>query len=147
MGGGVGRLVDRIKDLGYRLVTSEPLLKELADVLGRPKIQRRVRLTERQIARALRALRRVAKVVPGRYEVDLVPTDVKDNPVVACALEGQADYIVTEDADDLLPLKAIRVSGYRVIQIVRPEDFIEHLLAARRLRAGPRPRGRRHPPP
>ena len=31
-----------------------------------------------------------AVVVPGRYRVDLVSTDPKDNPVLACTIEGMA---------------------------------------------------------
>lgn len=73
-------------------------------------------------------LRRTALVVPGHYEdLDKVPTDLKDNIVVACALEAEADYIVTDDRRDLLPLKVIRCSGYRPVQIVSPLAFLRLL--------------------
>ena len=57
----------------------------------------------------------------------MVPTDAKDNKVVACALEGEAGYLVTDDRRDLLPLKAVRVGGHRVIQIVAPGAFLRRL--------------------
>jgi predicted nucleic acid-binding protein len=73
-------------------------------------------------------LRHSAVVVPGHYEgLDKVPSDVKDNIVVACALEGEADYIVTDDRRDLLPLKVIRCSGYHPVQIVSPLAFLRLL--------------------
>jgi len=73
-------------------------------------------------------LRYVALVVPGHYQdLDKVPSDLKDNIVVACALEAEADYIVTDDRRDLLPLKVIRCSGYRPVQIVSPPAFLRLL--------------------
>ncbi len=73
-------------------------------------------------------LRRIAVVAPGRYQhLDKVPTDVKDNMVVACALEAGAQYIVTDDRRDLLPLKVIRCPGFEPVQIVRPSAFLRLL--------------------
>ncbi len=68
---------------------------------------------------AILAVRGMGRTVPGLYAVELVPTDPRDNPVVAAALEGSADYIVSDDRRDLLPLKAIRLSGHHVIQVAR----------------------------
>jgi predicted nucleic acid-binding protein len=88
--------------------------------------------TDAELVRAVRRIRGKADVVPGHYGVNLVPTDAKDNPIVAAALEGQAGYIVTDDRQDLLPLKVIRLAGHQIIQIVRPTDFMRHVLRLRR---------------
>lgn len=48
--------------------------------------------------------------------------------LVAAALEGDADYLVTDDRHDLLPLKVIRVSGYRPVQLVAPGPFVKYVL-------------------
>ena len=68
-----------------------------------------------------------AVVVPGRYQVDLFSTDPKDNPVLACAIEGLADYVVTDDRRDLLPLKVVRLAGHAAIQIVSAAGFLRIL--------------------
>jgi predicted nucleic acid-binding protein len=100
IGGSSIELLAALRDGFYRLVTSEALLAELADV-----------------------------VVQGVYtDVNLVPRDAKDNPVVACALEGEAEYIVTDDRRDLLVLKAVRVAGHRVVQIVGLRPFLRQIL-------------------
>jgi hypothetical protein len=50
-----------------------------------------------------------------------VTRDPKDNPVVACAVEGRAGYIVSGDLD-LLDL-----GEHRGIQVVTPRRFLELL--------------------
>jgi putative PIN family toxin of toxin-antitoxin system len=112
----------------FVLVTSAEILAELGDVLQRPAFRRHVEFTDFEIMRAIRGLRRVAQMVPGAYvELKAVPTDPDDNLVVACALEGGADYLVTDDRRDLLPLKAIRVPGHHVVQVVTPRGFLRVL--------------------
>lgn len=51
-----------------------------------------------------------------------VADDPKDNPVLACALEGHADFVVTDDRKHLLPLK-----HYHGIQIVSMPLFLRTL--------------------
>ena len=112
----------------FHLVTSAEILGELGDVLQRPTFKRHVEFTDFEIMRAVRGLRGVAQFVPGAYvELMAVPTDPDDNMVVACALEGGAGYLVTDDRRDLLPLKAIRVSGHHVVQVVTPRGFLRVL--------------------
>jgi len=112
----------------FKLVTSTEILAELGDVLQRPAFQRHVEFSDFEIMRAIRGLRRVAQFVPGAYlELRAVPTDPDDNLVVACALEGGANYIVTDDRRDLLPLKVIRVGGYHPVQVVSPRGFLRLL--------------------
>ena len=74
------------------------------------------------------ALLEAAEVSSGRYQVDMVPTDARDNHIVSTALEGGADYIVTEDARDLLSLKVIKVRGFPPIQVVDASSFVRQLL-------------------
>ena len=114
----------------FALVTSTEILAELGDVLQRPAFRRHVEFSDFEIMRAIRGLRRVAQLVPGAYvelKLKTVPTDPDDNMVVACALEGEADYLVTDDRRDLLPLKVVRVSGHRPVQVVTPRGFLRIL--------------------
>jgi predicted nucleic acid-binding protein len=58
-----------------------------------------------------------AVVVAGAFkEVDKVPDDAKDKPLVEAALEGAAEAIVSDDVD-LLSLKVVKVRGFRPVQM------------------------------
>jgi putative PIN family toxin of toxin-antitoxin system len=126
--GASGGLVRALQKDAFHLVTSEPLLEELRRTFYRPEVQRIAPLRPLlpdEIEENIASVRAIATlVVPGRYEVDLVSTDPKDNPVLACAIEGQADYVVSDDRRDLLPLKVVRLAGHAAIQIVSAAGFL-----------------------
>jgi predicted nucleic acid-binding protein len=61
----------------------------------------------------------------------MVPTDARDNHIVATALEGGADTIVTEDTRDLLSLKVVKVRGFPTVRIVDARTFLLQLQARR----------------
>jgi putative PIN family toxin of toxin-antitoxin system len=103
------------------LITSLYLLQELAHVLSRPRIAERLRLSEDEIATLLAAFLDRAEVTPGALQLPGVTRDPKDDPVVACAVEGKADYIVSGDQDLLV------LDEYEGIHIVSPRQFVEIL--------------------
>ena len=126
--GGAGRLLRALAEGQFVLVTSESILYEVATILSEPRVQRYGPFSRDEIRLRVDLLRRIGVLVPGEFDVSLVPTDAKDNPIAACALEGGAQYIVTDDRRDLLPLKVIRVAGHRPVQIVAPQSFLKDVL-------------------
>lgn len=126
-GGTTGGVLDLFAEGAFLLITSEPLIAEFGATLRKPRVQRNAPFTRTEIDRAVRALRGAAEVVRGDFDVDLVPGDPRDNPVVACALEAGAELIVTDDRKHLLPLKAIRVSGFRTVQVANVPAFLRLL--------------------
>jgi len=71
-----------------------------------------------ELAAAFEAvLRDVALLVPGAVRVEAVPGDADDNHVVACAMEGRAEFIVSGD-------EHLRSLGqYQSVRIVSPAQF------------------------
>jgi putative PIN family toxin of toxin-antitoxin system len=87
-----------------RLVFSEATLAEAADVLTRPKLQRKFRtLTEERVRAFLEHARAVAHLVPEVPPYFTLPRDPKDEMYVNLVLAAGATYLVTGD-NDLLDL-------------------------------------------
>jgi len=63
----------------------------------------------------------VAVLTPGELAVEAVADDPADDLVLACALEGNADFIISGDKH-LLNLR-----NYQGIQMVTPAEFLESL--------------------
>jgi putative PIN family toxin of toxin-antitoxin system len=104
-----------------RLLVSHQTIAELDEVLRRPKFERYV--SEQRRLEFLAALLREAEVVE---VVDVVTDcrDPKDNQFLELALSGQADHIVTGDADLLV------LHPFRGIDIVSPKSFLDIVQAA-----------------
>lgn len=65
---------------------------------------------------------KVAVLTPGNLSVKAIPDDPADGMVLACALEGQADFIVSGD-HHLTDLK-----NYQGIKIVDPVTFLSFII-------------------
>ena len=107
----------------FTLVTSLYLVEELAHVLTYPRIAKRLRLDEEELATILDALLSKAEVTPGQLRLPGVTRDPKDDAVVACAKEGAADCILSGDQDLLV------LGEYEGIRVVTPRQFVEILAS------------------
>lgn len=107
----------------YVLVISTYLVQEMMHVLSYPRIQARLRLSAEERDAILAALLAHAEVTPGQLALPGVTRDPKDDAVVACAVEGSADLIVSGD-QDLLAL-----GDYRGIRVVTPAQFVKVLAS------------------
>ena len=82
---------------GLEVVACPALLAEVEDVLGRPRILKRIEPATSQAY--LATLRRIAEMVPDPAAVESTTRDVDDDYLVALARENGADYIVSGDKD------------------------------------------------
>jgi putative PIN family toxin of toxin-antitoxin system len=113
----VRRLVEDLWINGDVVMVSSPgLIAELEDVLTRDYIRALIRPEEGKAM--LDAIRATAEILPPLDEVPAYTRDPKDDKFVACAITGQASYIVTLDKDIL----ALEKLGD--LQIVTPYDFV-----------------------
>jgi putative PIN family toxin of toxin-antitoxin system len=100
-----------------QMVTAPELAKELEDVLKRDTIQALVQPQEGQAL--LDAIDLKAEILPPLGRVPPYTRDPKGDKFVACALAGDAGYVVTVDKD-ILFLGAL--SG---VDMVTPKEFVE----------------------
>ena len=114
-----GRVLAAVKREGITLVTSEFQIAELRDVLARERLQPYIRAEEANDL--LYHLKAVGMVMADLPEVNVSP-DSKDNPILATAVAGEADLIVSGDKGDMLALG--NVEG---IPIVTARDAIGRL--------------------
>jgi putative PIN family toxin of toxin-antitoxin system len=83
-----------------QVVTAPELVAELTEVLQRPKILAYIQPQEAQII--LETIRRKAELLPPLGTVPPYTRDPKDDKFVACAIIGNAQYLVSVDEDILV---------------------------------------------
>ena len=96
-----GNIIQAWQQAKYELVTSQPILDEIKQVLTYPKIQKRIRWNETKIEQYILLIKLLSNfvILP---ETDLVQADVrdlKDKPILATLVHSQGDYLVTGDQD------------------------------------------------
>lgn len=105
----------------FILAVSGEILEELGRVLRYRRIADRYDLSE-PIIQDFEAFVQAATVcVPGLYSARRIEADPSDDKFLACALESDADFVVSEDAH-LRDLK-----HYQGIQIISLEQFSDQL--------------------
>ena len=88
----------------FELLTSKAQLAEIADVVARPRLQRFIDADESAAIIANIGAR--ALVLEAPPSVDLSP-DPGDNPILAAAIAGEADLIVSGDKKHMLSLDVV----------------------------------------
>ncbi len=115
------KILDLARNAVFEVVTSVSINHEILNVLHRDYIYNKYNLTEEIIDDIAAFLNEGTLLTEDRFAISKVRKDPEDNKFVACALEGDADYVVSGD-DDLLSLK-----HYRGIQIVNVRGFLKVL--------------------
>ncbi len=100
------------------LCFSPQIILEIAETLIEPRLVKLHGDNKEDVLAFSRALADVAIITPGIFEVNVVAADPDDNKILACAVEGKADFIVSGDhhLTDLV--------SFEGISIVNPDNFL-----------------------
>jgi putative PIN family toxin of toxin-antitoxin system len=108
----------------FALVTSEPMLAELSDVLARPRIVRRYGVRPDEVAALLALIREQAEVVAVTGTLALC-RDPKDDIVLETAVVGGADTLVTRDDDLKGESDLVRALSERGVAVLSVQRFLD----------------------
>jgi len=111
--GTLGGLWQPFHEGKYGIILSKFIVSETAR-----KLRDKFRWEEAELQHALRTIVRKAEIVEPKAVPRVVPDDSDDDHIAACALEGQADLIVSGDRH------LSKLGSYAGIPIVRPVDFL-----------------------
>jgi putative PIN family toxin of toxin-antitoxin system len=118
-----GRLLDDFVD-DYELVFSPAIIREILEVLHRPRLRAKFpHITQLDIARVIALFEQATVVEP--KDMPSVSRDPADDKFLTCSKLARAEYLVTEDKD-LLVLEV-----YEESHICQPTEFIKLLSAPR----------------
>lgn len=114
------QILDRWLDRQFELVVSEHIIDELERTLNKPYFQKH--LTSNATAAFIDLLQSKATIISIITKVKGIATHPEDDLVIAAAVSGKADYLVTGDG----PLLR-KVSNYKGVALITPKDFLEVL--------------------
>ncbi|MHB8595447.1 MAG: putative toxin-antitoxin system toxin component, PIN family [Ktedonobacteraceae bacterium] len=103
----------------FELIVSEYTLTEVKNTLKDPYFADR--LKSHEIGTYIAGIRKDATLIPIRTHVNGVASHPQDDLVIATAIDGKADFIVTRDNG------LLHVEKYQGVQIIDPYTFF-HLI-------------------
>lgn len=107
------KIWDLAEQKQFRLFTSAFILSELERNLLRLGCDRS------QTAILVQRLKELASLVTPTQTISAVPQHIADNRILECALEAQADILVTGNLKHIRPL-----ASYQGISILTPREFV-----------------------
>ncbi|MBM3254308.1 MAG: putative toxin-antitoxin system toxin component, PIN family [Candidatus Omnitrophica bacterium] len=112
------RIWKALRDEKFTLVLSPLMFEEIAMVLSRPKFHNLISDEERKEVTIF--LESSAEFIIPKKSISIC-RDPEDNQILACALEGGANFIITGDKD------LLSLNPFKNISIISPKDFINYL--------------------
>lgn len=116
----LSRIIDHWEQGHFVYVASPAILAELKAVVERPRLQRAMSADPQAL---IDVIEQDADFVSGELVLTGICRDPKDDIFIACAVEGQADYLVSGD-NDLLDL-----DYYQDVKMISPRLFLQILDA------------------
>jgi len=110
------------------VIISSEILKEIGQVVFRPKIKKISFWTEKERYQFIEDLARICIVIPGSLKLKQAVKHTQDHKFLVAAIEGKADYIVSGDYH----LRNLGI--YKGIKIVSANEFFQILENKRRTR-------------
>lgn len=115
--GNSNKIIQIWKEGKFSLITSSELLTEFIETLKNFKIQ----LPENIIKGWIELIVRNSSIVEPVDKLNIVKGDPKDNMFLEAAIEGEANYIITQDNH------LIRLKSFKNVKILTPEEFLQIL--------------------
>ncbi len=119
--GASSKILQLVEDKKCILILSAPILEEFAEVLEYDEIKRKVLSKNLEMKMALQKIVTIATIVEPNEKIHAISRDPDDNMILECAIEGNVDFIITNDKD-ILDLKE-----FRKIKVMTPEEFLKQL--------------------
>ena len=111
------QILNKVRREEIIFLTSEFILGELKKVLARG--DKPFKLSEEEAERVVTAMRGIALVVNIDTQLS-VCQDEDDNRVLECAIDGNADCIITGDSH------LLQLGSFQKIEIITVADFLRH---------------------
>ena len=115
------KIIEKVEDKEIELILSEAIIKEYNRVLNYEEIQEKIKDNSLDTRFVLEELIEMAVIVDPKKKLKVVKDDPDDDKFLETALEGNADYIVSQDKH-LLKLKE-----FRGIKIVNEREFLRRI--------------------
>ncbi len=120
----MSRIIDFWENGNIDVLVSPTIIEELVEVLQRPRLKQHMVSDPQDLIDLLLS---TAKQTSGDLTLQGACRDPKDDKFLACAVEGEASYLVSGDKD------LLSLGTFRDVSIIRPIDFVSLIEASKHI--------------
>ena len=113
------RIMELVEDKEISLVLSPAIIEEYAEVLEYEEIQEKIKKKNLEMRMTVQKIVAMSIIVEPTEKIKVVVDDPDDDMVIECAIEGNVDYIISQDKH------LLKLGKFRNIPIYTPVDFLE----------------------
>lgn len=118
--GTTGEVLNALRDNRFLVIYSTPIVMELIEVLSRPIFSDKYHIQSDDVTALINLMRLRGELVAISRKLEIC-RDPKDDKFFEAALAGEADSIVSGDADLII------LHPFEGISIIRPAEFLAKL--------------------
>jgi 8-oxo-dGTP diphosphatase len=119
--GDSNKILEKVENKELCLVLSNEIIKEFSRVLNYEEIQQKIRDKNLEMKRTIEKIISISEIIEPKTKINVLKEDPDDNIILECALEGRADYIVTQDNH------LLKLGNFQNIKIITPEELMNML--------------------
>lgn len=117
------RILKQIDEGKLTCILSKDITKEYDRVIRSEEIIDKIDSKGLVLSKISQRIIRNSLVIDPKIKIDAIKEDASDNKVLECAVEGKADYIISQDNHLLI------LTAFEGIRIISPREFIKNILA------------------
>lgn len=117
--GSSDKIMERVESKEIELILSKEIIKEFMEVLEYEEIQQKIKNKNLDMKRTVEKIVSISTIVEPKQKLDVVKEDAKDNKIIECAFEGNAEYVVSQDNH------LLKLDKFGEIKILTPEEFLK----------------------
>jgi len=115
--GDSSKIIKKVETGELKLILSESIIKEFEKVLNYNEIQDKIKNKNLEMKYSINKIVSLSIIIDPLQKLNICE-DSNDNIILECALEGQVNYLISQD-NHLLKLKEIQG-----IKIITPNEFL-----------------------
>ncbi len=113
------RILELIERGEIVCVLSSFIISEYIKVINSEEILEKRKKKELVFLKIIQKIFSESLIIEPKTELRVIKTDSSDNRIIECAVEGKADFIITNDRH------LLNVGNYAGIRIMAPGEFLE----------------------
>jgi len=113
------RILNLVNKNNIKLILSDEILLEYNTTINKDEILDKIEDKGLIASKIVKTALNNATIVEPNEKLDIVKDDPDDNKILECAIEGNVDYLITNDNH------LLRIKQFRGIKIITPEEFLE----------------------